>query len=221
MITGTTRIARQIIKGSLLPFLLFVLLLLGYSYYKASIVPVISSELNQDLKKYIGTIFILSIFFVIQRMISAMLAWYHTNFIIRTKTTLDDKLFPLIRRSLKIVIWVTALVIILPLYGINISALVALLGVTSLAVALAAQDTIANIIAGFLILIDSPFEIGDKIKLPSGEKVEVLDIGTRRSTFILEDMSIIFVPNLNLIKNKIVNYTLGEKIKDEAKRGNI
>ena len=96
--------------------------------------------------------------------------------------------------------------------GVNISALVATLGVSSLAIALAAQDTIANIIAGFLIMIDRLFSVGDNIRLPSGEKVRVVDIGIRRSKFIAEDKAIIIVPNLELSKSKIVNYTYREGI---------
>ncbi len=99
----------------------------------------------------------------------------------------------------------------MPFYGVNISALVTALGVGSLAIALAAQDTIANIIAGFLIMVDAPFKIGDKIKLPSGEMVKVLDIGVRRSKFLSEDNAIIIVPNVDLSKNKITNYTYGGK----------
>ncbi|MFH1848359.1 MAG: mechanosensitive ion channel domain-containing protein, partial [Candidatus Omnitrophota bacterium] len=81
-----------------------------------------------------------------------------------------------------------------------------------LAIALAAQDTIANIIAGFLIMIDNPFSIGDCIKLPSGEKVKVLDIGIRRSKFESEDGAMVIVPNLELSKSKIINYTYKEKV---------
>ncbi len=96
-------------------------------------------------------------------------------------------------------------------FGININALVAALGVSSLAIALAAQDTIANLIAGFLIMIDRPFKIGDRIKLPTGEMVDVLDIGIRRSKFLSEDKAIVIVPNLDLSKKKIVNYTYSEE----------
>jgi len=207
------RIGWEIIRKSFLPGIILTLFFIAYVFYKKNIVPEISSELQIALKKYIGTIFIICIVFVIQRILSSILAWYKENIVLKTKTTLDDKLFPLIRRSLKIIIWIVALLIILPLYGVNISALVAMLGVASLAVALAAQDTIANIIAGFLILIDSPFEVGDKIKLPTGEVVKVLDIGIRRSKFLSEDKAIVFVPNLSLIKNKIINYTYTEEEK--------
>jgi len=129
---------------------------------------------------------------------------------------LDDELIPLIRRTANVIIWVVALLVTLPLYGVNISALITALGVTSLAIALAAQDTIANVIAGFLIMVDRPFREGDSMKLPSGEKVIALEIGVRRSRFLAEDGSIIIVPNLDLSKSKIVNFTYGEERKAEA-----
>jgi small-conductance mechanosensitive channel len=101
--------------------------------------------------------------------------------------------------------------IILSRFGINTNGIIAALGVGSLAIALAAQDTISNIIAGFLIMVDRPFRLDDTIKLPSGEKVKVLTIGLRRSKFRAEDGAIIIVPNLALSKSKIVNYTYGKE----------
>ena len=201
----------KIIKKSFLPFLALLLFIGAYLHYRLNIAPLISVQLQQALKKYMGTILVLCIAFIIQRITDTILDWYKENVAAKTLTELDDKLIPLFSRTVGVVIWVLTLLIILPFYGVNISALVAVLGVSSLAIALAAQDTIANIIAGFLIMVDSPFKINDKIKLPSGEIVEVLDIGIRRSKFLAEDKAIIIVPNVNLSKNKIVNYTYGEK----------
>ncbi|MBL7084530.1 MAG: mechanosensitive ion channel [Candidatus Omnitrophica bacterium] len=208
------KVVWEVIKKSFLPLIIFLLFIESYVYYKIQIAPRISTQLHQDLKKYIGTIFIICIAFIIQRIAGVILAWYKENITAKTKTQLDDKLIPLLRRVVKVIVWVMAFLIILPFYGVNISALIAVLGVGSLAIALAAQDTIANIISGFMIMLDAPFEIGDKIKLPSGETVEVLDIGVRRSKFLSEDKAIITVPNTNLSKSKIVNYTYGEKLKN-------
>lgn len=205
------KIGWEIVKKSFLPVIILLFFIGGYIYYKINIMPRISQEFHLDLKKYIETIFIISVCFIIQKISAAILGWYHENIASKTTTKLDDKLVPLVRRSSKVVIWTVAVLVILPLYGVNISALVTVLGVSSLAIALAAQDTIANIISGFMIMIDSPFRIGDKIKLPSGEIVKVLDIGVRRSEFLAEDDAIIIVPNTDLSRSKIVNYTYGEE----------
>ncbi|MFC1624380.1 mechanosensitive ion channel family protein [Candidatus Omnitrophota bacterium] len=201
----------EIVKRSFFPLFVFLSFIGIYIYYRIKIIPIIPQELYLGLRKYIGTIFILSVSFVIQRIFVAILSWYQENISSKTLTKLDDKLIPIVRRTSNVIIWTIALLVILPLYGINISALIAALGVGSLAIALAAQDTIANVISGFMIMVDSPFRIGDRIKLPSGEIVEVLDIGVRRSEFLSEDKAIIIVPNLDLSKSKIVNYTYGKE----------
>lgn len=203
------RISWEITKKSFLPFVTLFLVLAGYIFYRIKIIPVISEELQQNMTKYISTAFVVSAGFIIQRIADGIIAWYRKNVTARTKTTLDNKLIPLLGRALKTLIWVIVFLVVLPFYGVNINALIAALGVSSLAIALAAQDTIANVIAGFLIMVDTPFVIGDKIKIPSGEVVEVLDIGVRRSKFLSEDKAIIIVPNLDLSKSKIVNYTYG------------
>ncbi len=205
------KITWEVIKRSFFHLMVFLLLIGGYIFYKLKIAPGIHTQLQQDLKKYIGTVFIICISLIIQKVVGAILIWYKESIASKTPTKLDDKLIPLAHRSLKLVIWILAFLIMLPLYGVNISALIAALGVGSLAIALAAQDTIANVISGFMIMVDAPFKIGDKIKLPSGENVEVLDIGVRRSEFLSEDKAIIIVPNLDLSKSKIVNYTYGEE----------
>ncbi|MBU1090491.1 MAG: mechanosensitive ion channel family protein, partial [Candidatus Omnitrophica bacterium] len=208
----------EVIKKSVYPVLILILLIAGYVFYRIQIVPLISPELRLILKKYIGTAFIFSIGYMMQRIAGAILGWYNQNVAAKTVTRLDDQLIPLARRSINIVIWVIVILLILPLYGINISVLITALGVSSLAIALAAQDTISNIIAGFMIMIDNPFRVRDKIKLPSGEIVEVLDIGIRRTKCLAEDGAIIIVPNLDLSKNKIINFTYGEERKRAAQR---
>jgi len=210
MTTLCKKISWEIIKKSFGPLIVLLLFIATYVYYRINVVPLISAQLQADLGKYIRTAFILCVGLIIQKITGAILAWYKENIAVKTAAQLDDKLIPLLKRSLNVAVWVIVLLIILPFYGVNISALVAALGVGSLAIALAAQDTIANIIAGYLIMIDAPFRIGDKIKLPSGEKVEVLEIGVRRSKFLSEEKAIVIVPNLNLSKNKIINYTYGE-----------
>lgn len=207
------RVSRVILKKVFFPILIFSVLVGGYGFYRVNIVPLISSEIRGEVRKYILSLFVISISFILQRVIGAVSLWYKENIASRTETRLDEEFIPLLRRSCKIGLWVIAILMILPIFGININALIATLGVSSLAIALAAQDTIANIIAGFMIMVDRPFRIGDKIKLPSGEVVTVLDIGVRRTRFLAEDKSIMIMPNLELSKSKIVNYTYGEEFR--------
>jgi len=205
---------KDILKVSILPLLILLLFLAGYSTYVIKIEHILKPEIKKYLGNVIFTLFTFVIAFWFQRLTGIAITWYARRVAPRTKTCWDEEFIPLVRKGAKITIWIIIFIIVLARWGINISALIATLGVSSLAVALAAQDTIANIIAGFLIMIDRPFRIGDEIKLPSGEKVKVLDIGIRRSKFLnIEDNAIIIVPNLDLSKSKILNYTYGKENK--------
>lgn len=198
-----------VLKGSIMPlviggagFALLAFINKRYGYWEKDYLNKISAALVIFFATYWAF-----------KLIIALFDWYAANVAAKTKSDLDDKFVPLFKKLAVIAVWAIGLIIMLSRFGINVNALVATLGVSSLAIALAAQDTIANIIAGFLIMIDRPFSIGDDIKLPSGERVRVLDVGIRRSKFVSEDKAIIIVPNLELSKSKIVNYTYGEKRK--------
>lgn len=206
----------KVLRSSFSPLIIVILILILHFIYSFRLKPILSEEITKIASKSFFIILVLTIVFFFQRIISGVFAWYVQNIAIKTETKFVSEILPLLRRITNIIIWIIALLVILSNFGININALVATLGVSSLAIALAAQDTIANIISGFLIMIDRPFRIGDEIKLPSGEKVRVLDIGIRRSRFInLDDNAIIIVPNLELSKSKIVNFTYGKE-REEA-----
>ena len=200
-----------IVKTSFLPIIVLLLLIIvifSYKIYAAHLIPII---MRGSIKKIIITLLAISAGFIIQRIIDVVVLWYGESIAKVTSSTLDDELLPFLRKSIKIALWIAVLITLLPFYGVNVNALIATLGVGSLAIALAAKDTISNIIAGFLIMIDRPFRMGDKVKIPSGEVVEVLDIGIRRSTFLSDEKAVIIVPNLDLSKSKIINYTYGQE----------
>lgn len=204
-------ISWQRVKKLSLPLSFFLLTGLVYFLYKFKIEAFISEKAQEKFQNNFSVLIILIVALFAQKIIEVSLDWYKEEVVSKTNLPLDKELIPLLRRVTKVGVWTIALLIILPIYGVNIAALATTLGVGSLAVALAAQDTIANIISGFMLMLDRPFRIGDKIKLPSGEKVRVLEVGIRRSKFLAEDNSVIIVPNLDLSKSKMVNYTYGEE----------
>lgn len=199
-------------KKSLLPMFLVFLIAIFYIWiYQIYL----KENLSESQRKVIEDIlYVLTTVFVtywVQKLVGAGLGWYRDTIAIKTRSSLDDEFIPLFSRVGRAVLWVIGAIIILSHFEVDTKAIIASLGVGSLAIALAAQDTIANIIAGFLIMVDRPFRIGDEIKLPSGEKVKVLDIGIRRSKFLSEENAIIIMPNLELSKSKIVNFTYGKE----------
>lgn len=103
------------------------------------------------------------------------------------------------------------LLIFLDIIGISITPLLASLGIGSLAVALALQDTLTNLFAGIYITIDRPIQVGDFVKLESGEEGYVTEIGWRATRVrMLPDYTVI-VPNQKIMSSILTNYYLPTK----------
>jgi small-conductance mechanosensitive channel len=90
--------------------------------------------------------------------------------------------------------------------GISISPILASLGIGSLALALSLQETFKNMFSGFFIILDRPIDIGDYIKLPSGQEGWLIKLGWRSSKFRMLNDSIVVVPNSQLIDTILINY---------------
>ncbi len=122
----------------------------------------------------------------------------------KTDTSLDDQLVPLARKSLKIMVIVLGGLIALQSFGFNVVSLLAGLGLGGLALALAAQDTAANVFGSITIFLDKPFQVGDLIEV-SGTKGIVEEIGFRSTSIRSQYNSLITIPNSVMAKEKIDN----------------
>lgn len=103
------------------------------------------------------------------------------------------------------------LLIALGTLGIAITPIVASLGITSLAVALALQPTLTNFFSGMQLVIDKPIRVGDYIELDSGEQGFVEKIGWRTTWIKMLPNNIVIMPNSVLSESKIINYFYPEK----------
>lgn len=91
--------------------------------------------------------------------------------------------------------------------GIDVSGIIALASVLTLAISLALQDALANVIGGFTLLSTKPFRVGDYVEI-SGEGGTVLAIGLTYTQLLTPDRKTISIPNRNVIAASVVNYTL-------------
>ncbi|MDP6753284.1 MAG: mechanosensitive ion channel [Verrucomicrobiota bacterium] len=114
---------------------------------------------------------------------------------------IDASVINLLARSAYIVLLVVGLVTALGTLGIDVSAIVASLGLTGFAVGFALKDSISNLLSGVLILIHRPFNVGDSIKVKTFEGlVTAIDL---RYTRLERDGETILVPNSLLFTNPI------------------
>lgn len=139
-------------------------------------------------------------------MLREVIHWYLDRISADGASHLKMTLGPLTNKIVDLLVGLVALIVLLDHFGINIGSLLVSLGVGSLAVALAAQDTLANMIGGFVILVDRPFRVGDRIEISSGQVGEVQDIGLRSTKVLNFDNNLIILPNAELVKARIVNF---------------
>ena len=103
------------------------------------------------------------------------------------------------------------IVLIFSAEGLQLAPILTALGVGGLAVALALQDTLANLFAGFYMAVAGQVRVGDYIKLNTGEEGYVADITWRSTTFRTLNKNLIVVPNAKLAQAIITNYHLPGK----------
>lgn len=126
----------------------------------------------------------------------------------RTQTTFDDTLLHIIHSSLKWAFIVISILYVLSIWGVEISPLLASLGIAGIAVALALQQTLSNVFAGISLIADRTFRVGDIIKLDTGEIGEVFSITLRSTRIKTFDNEMIIIPNSVIANAKIQNLLL-------------
>jgi MscS family membrane protein len=120
---------------------------------------------------------------------------------------LQHGFIPLLKNVITIFVFFTATIFVLRRFGQDVLSLLTALGVGSLAVGLAAKDTLANMIAGFTLIIDRNLKPGDRINL-AGATGEVDEIGLRSTRIRTGDGNILIVPNSELVNTKILNLSM-------------
>ncbi len=134
----------------------------------------------------------------------------------RTRSKMDDVLLDLMNRFASVIIFLMAIILALDVLGLNIMPFVAGAGVVGIAIGFAAKDTLSNVIAGVLLLIDRPFEVGDRIEVwsaPANSATwgDVVHIGLRATKIRTTDNIVIVIPNNEIMMRDIINYTTMSK----------
>ncbi|MCK5332287.1 mechanosensitive ion channel family protein [Candidatus Parcubacteria bacterium] len=197
----------EIIKILNMPIFYSVVLLGAYqsfSYIR------IFSGFSDDFSKIIKSIAIMIWVYAISNIVSVIINKLGFQFAARTKSTLDDELMPLFKKLSRIIIYFAGIMILLKVWNIDITPLLASAGIMGFVVAFAAQDTISHLFGGISIYFDKPFKVGDRIQLESSEIGDVLEIGIRSTRIKTFDETVIVIPNNIIASSKIINYNQPE-----------
>ena len=160
-----------------------------------NLVQYLFGEATLWVPRVIGVVVILVIFFILAKIVKRI--------IIRTaeRLKLDGNLTSLLARISNITLIIFGFVTALGTLGVNVSALVAGLGLTGFALGYAMKDTISNLLSGVLILLYQPFEIGNRIKV-SGYEGIVISIDLRYTALDSEGNKVL-IPNSKLFTDPI------------------
>jgi len=147
----------------------------------------------------------MNITWLLARLFNGIVDKYLIPLVANSQSQTDDLLMPFVRKVTNIVIWAMGVVIALNNAGYDVGAILAGLGLGGLAVAMAAKDTVANLIGALMILIDRPFVVGDNV-IVKGYNAVVCEIGMRNTTFDIKyAKQMLIVPNSDIINTPIIN----------------
>ena len=144
---------------------------------------------------------------IIATLIDCILRIYGIDLAEKTETDLDDRIIAILQKIAKYLIWFTGLMYILALFDINITPLIAGLGIVGIAIALAAQDLFSNFFGGAVIVTDQPFKIGDRV-LINEVLGDVTHIGPRSTRIITLDSDVVTIPNTKIATSVVHNYSM-------------
>ena len=181
--------------------------ILALGVYLALVIPLDLTPSQEGQVDTVGKAFgVLIVITVVVGFLSSAIDWYLATLATSTTPVVDLRLLPLIRRIGGVVIYGVGALLVMDVLGINISPLIAGLGLGGLAVALAIQPTLANLFAGTYVMTEGVIATGDYIQLENGLKGYVVEVGWRSTRIRDWRNNLVVVPNSKFAETIITNY---------------
>jgi small conductance mechanosensitive channel len=121
-------------------------------------------------------------------------------------TTFDPTLEKFVHKTIVSLLWLLTIGLLLVIVGVNVNAVVTSIGVGSFIVGFALKDTLGNLAAGVMVLVNKPFIVGDDIEV-LGIRGRVKTISMSYTKIVTEDKVKVTIPNSKVWDNPIKNYT--------------
>lgn len=150
---------------------------------------------------------LLSIFWIVLRIID-FIAHVLLVRAAKTKNKADDQLVPFIKELLKFLISFIGFFVLLGyVFEVNAVSLITGLGIGGIAIAMAAKDSLENLLGSFLIFMDKPFTVGDVVKV-DGVEGTIERVGFRSTVLRSADKTTYVIPNRSMIDGVLENLTM-------------
>ena len=197
--TPHAKIAARSMRGIIV--LLFLIIALYISIEIVGMAP----WLHDFLNKVLLVLVIFSVTFAVARLTVGLIKIYSEN---------NEGVLPstsIFTNITSILIYIIGLMVILQTLGISITPILTALGVGGLAVALALQDTLANLFSGLSLIASRKVKVGDYIQIDSGNSGYVVDITWRNTSIRVLPNNLVIIPNKTLAESIITNYYLPDE----------
>lgn len=183
-------------------------------------VAVFNLRWNGTLSRIIDSALITVGLYLLVRVMDIIIEGWGMSFAQKSETKLDEVLLPIFHKIGKVVFVIIAVLAILHLWGIDLTPYLAGVGISGIILGLALQDSLKNIFGGISLIVDGTYQVGDKIKLESGEIGVIHEIGLRSTKIVTYDHEVIYVPNGYIANSRVMNFTHPEpKVRSKVEFG--
>ncbi len=168
----------------------------------------LSPSIQAFLEKVLQTILILVVLYLIWRLIKDVVVYYGKEWARKTESKIDDNLIPILNIFSPLAILVIGVLMVLPMWGMDISSALVGAGVIGLVIGLALQDSLSNLFSGMSLVLEAAYRIGDLLQLADGSVCEVEEMGLRTTRmYSLDSHCTLYMPNRSLANMTIINIT--------------
>ncbi|MBF0123634.1 MAG: mechanosensitive ion channel family protein [Candidatus Omnitrophica bacterium] len=200
--TTETKIDDIVVGAIRVPMILWCVVLSVYVALKVAAVP---DQMGLIMEKSLQVLWLASLTLVAAQILSQLMRVFSRKFeSTMPVTTLTENI-------VRIIVWCMGGLMILQSLGISIAPILATLGIGGLAVALALQDTLANLFSGFHIIMARQIKVGDFVKLETGQEGYIIDMNWRTTKIRMLPNNVVLIPNAKLAQAVVTNYYLPEK----------
>lgn len=187
-----------------------ILIIVTVAFYVGTMVLTLNKPAQKFFDNVILVLITITITWFIIRLFDMLIRIYLEPLVRKSESRLDDQILPIIRKSIKGAILIMAFIVVLSNLGYDILSVLAGLGIGGLAFALAAQDTVKNIIGGITIFWDKPFQIHDYIEI-NGKSGTVHEVGLRTTRIRTLGGTTIVIPNSHVADSMLENYSTRDR----------
>jgi MscS family membrane protein len=179
----------------------FILVTLRFSFHR-----LIEIDLIEGLDRFLTASLIVAVSYWFIQLFTQVFIYYLKEYTKQTEVMWDDVLLPLLDAVIPVVIILFASVLILKSFGVDLTGIWVALGGATFVIGFAVKDILANFFSGIVLLIDTPFQFGDVLRLENGSVGMLRKIGVRvTQLYMLENHCDMYIPNSVLQGQNITN----------------